>query len=68
MIWTIGLNSVLADKIKAVANIASIIKSAPAAAPTAAEHHKVAAVFKPWMLPSWRIMTPAPKKPIPETT
>ncbi len=42
MIWTIVLNSVLADKIKAVANIASIFKSAPEAAPTAAEDHKVA--------------------------
>ncbi len=40
---------------------------APANVPTAAEHQMVAAVSNPWMVKPSRIITPAPKKPIPLT-
>ena len=41
---------------------------APVQLPTAAEHHRVAAVFRPrTFMPSFMI-TPAPRKPTPETT
>ncbi len=40
----------------------------PDKTPTAAEHQSVAAVFNPQtLLPSF-MMTPAPRKPIPDTT
>ena len=65
---TTGRKRVLAANTNMVANPASKIKSAPAQAPTAPEAHKVAAVLIPRTLPSSRMMTPAPRKPIPETT
>ena len=68
MVLTTGRSRVLANKIKSVPNIASKIKSEPAAVPIAAEPHRVAAVLRPRILPSSRIMTPAPRNPIPETT
>ena len=37
-------------------------------APTAAEHHSVAAVLRPEMCTPSFMMTPAPRKPMPETT
>ena len=58
----------LAAKTNNVPSNASRIRSAPAQAPTAAEAHNVAAVLRPRTLPSSRMITPAPKKPIPETT
>ena len=41
---------------------------APAIMPTPAEHHNVAAVFRPCTLNPSRKMMPAPRKPIPDTT
>jgi hypothetical protein len=43
-------------------------QSRPQSDPTAAEHQSVAAVFSPRMLSPSRMMTPAPRKPILETT
>src|SRR3984893_5008156 len=40
---------------------------APANAPTAAEHHSVAAVFRPRTLSPSRMINPAPRNPIPDT-
>ena len=58
--------------------LAAIIIAAPIAAsmacpkpdktPMAAEHQSVAAVFKPRTFKPSRMMTPAPKKPMPDTT
>jgi len=42
--------------------------TAPAQAPTAAEHHSVAAVLRPQTLLPCFMMTPAPRKPTPDTT
>src|SRR5699024_6950004 len=62
--------ALLAAMINTVPKAASAIKSAPAQAPTAADDHRVAAVFNPRMLlPALSlIMAPAPRKPTPETT
>src|ERR1700694_5461582 len=40
---------------------------APAKAPTAAEYHRVAAVLRPRTLSPSRMITPAPRNPIPDT-
>ncbi|MNV65735.1 hypothetical protein D3C71_1584480 [compost metagenome] len=58
----------MAASTKAVAATASSISDAPAQAPMAAEPHKVAAVFRPRMLPPSRMIAPAPRNPTPDTT
>ena len=42
--------------------------ASPQMAPIAAEHQIMAAVFNPRTLPQFLKMTPAPRKPTPETT
>jgi hypothetical protein len=65
---TSGRSAVLANSTTPVSSVASAIISDPAIDPTAAEHHKVAAVLSPrTFIPSFMI-TPAPRKPIPDTT
>ena len=62
------LKMMLDNKTNAVPSDASITIPDAHNAPIAATHHNVAAVFNPLiLLPSLRI-TPAPKKPIPDTT
>jgi hypothetical protein len=68
MALTSGRSSVLPASTKQVSATASIARSAPAQAPTAAEHHSVAAVFSPQTLLPYFMITPAPRKPTPETT
>src|ERR1700730_12839971 len=46
---------------------ATVNMPAPANAPTAAEHHSVAAVLRPRTLSPSRMITPAPRNPIPDT-
>ncbi len=65
---TTGRSSVLAASTKPQPRIASSSRLAPAAQPTPAEPHSVAAVLMPRTLPSSRMITPAPRKPTPETT
>ena len=43
-------------------------KPQPVRTPAAAEHQRVTAVFKPHTLNPSRMITPAPRKPMPETT
>ena len=65
---TSGRSAVLATSTNSVSSAASASMSLPAIEPTAAEHQSVAAVFSPrTFIPSF-MMTPAPRKPIPETT
>src|SRR5450830_22527 len=68
MLLTIGRSNVLAASTNSVPSSASRIRSAPAQAPTAAEAQRVAAVLSPRTLPSSRMITPAPRKPMPDTT
>ena len=66
--FTSGRSSVLPAITKTVRSPASATMSAPVQAPTAAEHQRVAAVLRPrTFMPSFMI-TPAPRKPTPETT
>ena len=58
----------LPAKTKAATSTASPFCPAPANAPTAAQAHKVAAVFSPLTCAPSFMMTPAPRKPIPDTT
>jgi hypothetical protein len=53
---------------KPVATVAYSRKPAPARTPIAAEHQSVAAVLSPRTLKPSRKISPAPRKPIPETT
>ena len=39
----------------------------PAARPTAAVAHRLAAVVRPWMMLPWWMIAPAPRKPTPVT-
>lgn len=65
---TSGRSAVLANSTTPVSSVASAIMSDPAIDPTAAEHQSVAAVLSPrTFIPSFMI-TPAPRKPIPDTT
>src|SRR5260370_4999650 len=58
---TIGRRKVFPARMKAVSSAASAGRSAPEKAPTAAELHRVAAVFRPrTFMPSF-MMTPAPR-------
>ncbi|MNG02209.1 hypothetical protein D3C84_852260 [compost metagenome] len=57
----------MAASTKRAPRMASMAKPAPLAAPTAATPQRVAAVLMPRMLPDSRMMTPAPRKPMPET-
>jgi hypothetical protein len=61
--FTSGRRRVLPTGTKQVSATASTARSAPAHAPTAAEHHKVAAVLRPQTFPSFFMMTPAPRNP-----
>ena len=66
--FTRGRSSVFPASTATVTRAASMARSAPAKAPTAAEHHRVAAVLRPCtFMPSFMI-TPAPRKPMPEIT
>ncbi|KAG1385087.1 hypothetical protein G6F60_014972 [Rhizopus arrhizus] len=66
--FTSGRSRVLPAMISTVSSTPSASMSAPVQLPTAAEHHSVAAVFRPrTFMPSFMI-TPAPRKPTPETT
>src|SRR5262249_53541551 len=47
---------------------AARLHPAPARVPTAAAHHSVAAVLSPRTLIPSRMITPAPRNPIPDTT
>jgi hypothetical protein len=47
--------------------IPAAIRKPPASVSTIAEHHNVAAVLRPWTLTPSRKITPAPRKPMPET-
>src|SRR6516162_1896158 len=68
MALTNGRNSVLPASTKPVKAISSQARSAHAQAPTAAEHHNVAAVLRPQTLLPCFMITPAPRKPTPVTT
>ncbi|MNU71155.1 hypothetical protein D3C71_605800 [compost metagenome] len=68
MRFTTGRSSVLLASTKSAAISASPSRSAPAQAPTAADPHSVAAVFRPVMLAPSFMIAPAPRKPMPETT
>jgi len=48
--------------------IADPYMPSPDSVPIAAEHHNVAAVLSPLMFSPFRRITPAPKKPMPDTT
>lgn len=64
----INLNIMFDSKTKSVPSDASTTSPDAHKAPIAATHHKVEAVLSPFiLLPSLNI-TPAPKKPIPDTT
>ena len=68
MALTSGRSRVLPASTNTVSAAAWATMSAPAQAPTAADPHSVAAVLRPrTFMPSF-MMTPAPRKPIPETT
>ncbi len=68
MALTSGRSSVLQASTAAVTKQASSGRSAPAKAPTEAEHQSVAGVLRPrTFMPSFMI-TPAPRKPMPEIT
>jgi hypothetical protein len=68
MMRTSGRKIRLTRTTKAVASAACSGWPLPANNPTAAEHHKVAAVFSPVTCSPSRKMMPAPRKPIPDTT
>lgn len=66
--FTSGRSRVLPAMTRAVSSTPSASMSAPVQQPTAAEHHNVAAVLSPrTFMPSFMI-TPAPRKPTPDTT
>ncbi|KAG0900853.1 hypothetical protein G6F32_017342 [Rhizopus arrhizus] len=68
MRFTTGRNSVLAASTKIAAITASGSSLMPAHAPTAAEPHRVAAVFRPDTCAPSFMIAPAPRKPTPEIT
>jgi hypothetical protein len=63
-----GLNAVFVRTTTPVMMAASAKNPEPVNAPTAAEHHSVAAVSIPLIFNPSLIMTPAPRNPMPETT
>src|SRR3954465_2302379 len=67
MALTSGRSMVLPAITNTVSAAAWAIMSAPAQEPTAAEAHSVAAVLSPRTSMPCFMMTPAPRKPIPET-
>ena len=68
MAFTSGRSAVLQASTVSITSTASKGRSAPQNAPTAAEHQRVAAVLRPrTFMPSFMI-TPAPRKPMPEIT
>jgi len=66
--FTSGRSRVLPASTNIVSAVAWASISAPAQLPTAAEAHNVAAVLRPRTLVPSFMMTPAPRKPMPETT
>ena len=65
--FTSGRSSVLPAMISTVGSTPSASMSAPVQLPTAAEHHRVAAVFRP-RVHAFLHDHAAPRKPTPETT
>ena len=68
MALTSGRSRVLPASTKTVSAAAWATMSAPAQEPTAADAHSVAAVLRPRTSMPCFMMTPAPRKPMPETT
>ena len=68
MAFTSGRRRVFPASTKKVRATAWAIMSAPAQEPTAADAHSVAAVLRPRTSMPCFMMTPAPRKPIPDTT
>ena len=64
----INLNMTFDKRTNAVPIVASTTSPAAHKVPIAATHHKVAAVLSPFILLPSLSITPAPKKPMPETT
>lgn len=65
---TTGRRTVFAVSTNSAAIAASGNSLAPAQAPTAAEPHSVAAVFRPETCAPSFMIAPAPRKPMPEMT
>ena len=63
-----GPDGLLKAMTKTVISAPSATMSAPVQAPTAAEHQSVAAVLRPRTFSPSFMMTPAPRKPMPDTT
>ena len=68
MALTSGRSRVLPASTNTVSAAACATMSAPAQEPTAAEAHSVAAVLSPRTSMPCFMMTPAPRKPMPDTT